>query len=63
MPVECHCVAVKNGHVRKVGGVLAQDRQQVVVDLDGPLLLAKDRPGGLRYEGSEVSPPEPVLWG
>ena len=23
-----------------------------VVDLDGPLLLAKDRPGGLRYVGS-----------
>lgn len=34
-----------------------------VVDLDGPLLLAKDRPGGLRYEGSLVYPPEPELWG
>ena len=33
------------------------------VDLDGPLLLAKDRPDGLRYHGSEVAPPEPVLWG
>jgi L-Ala-D/L-Glu epimerase / N-acetyl-D-glutamate racemase len=33
------------------------------VDLDGPLLLAKDRPEGLRYEGSLVHPPEPALWG
>src|SRR6202167_1203101 len=28
-----------------------------VVDLDGPLLLAKDRTDGLRYEGSLVYPP------
>ena len=34
-----------------------------VVDLDGPLLLAKDRPDGLRYEGSLVYPPTPALWG
>jgi L-alanine-DL-glutamate epimerase-like enolase superfamily enzyme len=34
-----------------------------VVDLDGPLLLAKDRPAGLRYEGSLVFPPTPALWG
>jgi L-alanine-DL-glutamate epimerase-like enolase superfamily enzyme len=33
------------------------------VDLDGPLLLAKDREPGLRYEGSIVYPPEPALWG
>jgi L-alanine-DL-glutamate epimerase-like enolase superfamily enzyme len=33
------------------------------VDLDGPLLLAKDREHGLRYEGSTVFPPEPALWG
>ncbi|MBI5131934.1 MAG: dipeptide epimerase [Rhodopseudomonas palustris] len=33
------------------------------VDLDGPLLLAKDRDGGLRYDGSIVYPPEPELWG
>ncbi len=32
-------------------------------DLDGPLLLVHDRPGGLRYEGSLVYPPEPDLWG
>jgi L-alanine-DL-glutamate epimerase-like enolase superfamily enzyme len=34
-----------------------------VVDLDGPLLLAQDRPEGLRYDGSLVYPPEPDLWG
>ncbi len=34
-----------------------------VVDLDGPLLLAKDRPGGLRYDGSTLYPPEEKLWG
>ena len=32
-------------------------------DLDGPLLLSSDRPGGLRYEGSLVYPPMPELWG
>lgn len=34
-----------------------------VVDLDGPLLLAKDREPGLVYEGSRVLPPDPALWG
>jgi len=33
------------------------------VDLDGPLLLAQDRPHGLVYEGSIVHPPSPELWG
>ncbi|WP_050631174.1 N-acetyl-D-Glu racemase DgcA [Bradyrhizobium viridifuturi] len=33
------------------------------VDLDGPLLLAKDRDNGLRYEGSLVYPPDAALWG
>jgi L-Ala-D/L-Glu epimerase len=33
------------------------------VDLDGPLLLARDRTPGLRYEGSVVFPPEAALWG
>jgi L-alanine-DL-glutamate epimerase-like enolase superfamily enzyme len=33
------------------------------VDLDGPLLLAKDRDGGLRYEQSLVYPPEVAFWG
>jgi L-alanine-DL-glutamate epimerase-like enolase superfamily enzyme len=34
-----------------------------VVDLDGPLLLARDRDNGLRYDGSLVHPPETSLWG
>ncbi|HTZ01872.1 MAG TPA: N-acetyl-D-Glu racemase DgcA [Xanthobacteraceae bacterium] len=34
-----------------------------VVDLDGPLLLARDRADGLRYQGSLVDPPQPSLWG
>lgn len=33
------------------------------VDLDGPLLLARDRPEGLVYEGSLIRPPTPTLWG
>ena len=33
------------------------------VDLDGPLLLARDRTPGLRYEGAVMAPPEPALWG
>jgi L-Ala-D/L-Glu epimerase len=31
-------------------------------DLDGPLLI-EDRPGGLRFEHSDVWPPEADLWG
>jgi L-alanine-DL-glutamate epimerase-like enolase superfamily enzyme len=34
-----------------------------VVDLDGALLLAKDRPDGLRYDGSLIHPPTSALWG
>jgi len=33
------------------------------VDLDGPLLLERDRQSGLRYEGSRVFPPDEALWG
>lgn len=33
------------------------------VDLDGPLLLVKDREHAIRYEGSIMMPPEPALWG
>ncbi|PCK87717.1 dipeptide epimerase [Rhizobium sophoriradicis] len=33
------------------------------VDLDGPLLLARDRQPGLRYAASLVFPPESSLWG
>lgn len=41
--------------------ILAQKAS--VVDLDGPLLLARDRDPALRYEGSLLYPPEPELWG
>jgi L-alanine-DL-glutamate epimerase-like enolase superfamily enzyme len=41
--------------------LLAQDAD--FVDLDGPLLLARDREPGLRYQGSLVYPPERALWG
>ncbi len=34
-----------------------------VADLDGPLLLAKDRPEGLIIDGSLIRPAEPALWG
>jgi len=40
---------------------LAQDAE--FVDLDGPLLLEKDREPALAYAGSMVSPPLPELWG
>jgi L-alanine-DL-glutamate epimerase-like enolase superfamily enzyme len=33
------------------------------VDLDGPLLLARDCVPGLVYRESSVEPPEPALWG
>jgi L-alanine-DL-glutamate epimerase-like enolase superfamily enzyme len=41
--------------------LLAQDAD--FVDLDGPLLLARDRVPGLAYQGSLVSPPDKALWG
>jgi len=41
--------------------LLAQ--QARFIDLDGPLLLARDRDDGLRYEGSLIYPPEVTLWG
>jgi L-Ala-D/L-Glu epimerase len=33
------------------------------VDLDGPLLLAKDRQPAIQYEGSIMLPPPRALWG
>jgi L-alanine-DL-glutamate epimerase-like enolase superfamily enzyme len=41
--------------------LLAQDVDWV--DLDGPLLLARDREPALAYRDSLVMPPEPGLWG
>jgi L-alanine-DL-glutamate epimerase-like enolase superfamily enzyme len=34
-----------------------------LVDLDGPLLLARDREPGIRFEASLMHPPPPGLWG
>jgi L-alanine-DL-glutamate epimerase-like enolase superfamily enzyme len=34
-----------------------------VVDLDGPLLLARDRVPGIRFDGSEMYWPPRELWG
>jgi L-alanine-DL-glutamate epimerase-like enolase superfamily enzyme len=34
-----------------------------VIDLDGPLLLARDREPGIRFEASEMQPPPAALWG
>jgi L-alanine-DL-glutamate epimerase-like enolase superfamily enzyme len=42
--------------------VLVAQRARVV-DLDGPLLLARDRENGLRYAESLVHPPTAALWG
>jgi L-Ala-D/L-Glu epimerase len=33
------------------------------IDLDGPLLLARDRADGVHFEGSVVHPASPKLWG
>jgi L-alanine-DL-glutamate epimerase-like enolase superfamily enzyme len=41
--------------------ILAQDA--AFVDLDGPLLLARDREPGLIYRGSTIEPPPPQVWG
>ncbi len=34
-----------------------------VIDLDGPLLLARDRNPGISFDGSLMYPPDPELWG
>jgi L-Ala-D/L-Glu epimerase / N-acetyl-D-glutamate racemase len=41
--------------------LLAPDAEWV--DLDGPLLLARDRAPGLRIVDGLISPPDPALWG
>jgi L-alanine-DL-glutamate epimerase-like enolase superfamily enzyme len=41
--------------------LLAQDAEYA--DLDGPLILARDRPHGLRYSGGKVFPAARELWG
>lgn len=41
--------------------LIAQDAE--FVDLDGPLLLAKDREHGIKFDGSMMEPPSRELWG
>ena len=41
--------------------LLAQDADWV--DLDGPLLLKRDRTPGMTYDGQTVQPPTAALWG
>ncbi len=65
--------AVAQGYAIMVGCMLATSLAMApavlvaqgakVVDLDGPLLLARDRPDGLRFADSLVHPAEPALWG
>jgi L-alanine-DL-glutamate epimerase-like enolase superfamily enzyme len=38
-------------------------QRALVVDLDGPLLLARDRPFGMRYTWSTLEPAQRELWG
>ncbi len=38
-------------------------QQADYVDLDGPLLLAKDRSSAITYNGSSMQPPPRALWG
>jgi len=65
--------AIKNGYQIMVGSMLATSLSMAPAlivaqgaqfsDLDGPLLLAKDREPGLSYNGSVISPSEAKLWG
>jgi L-alanine-DL-glutamate epimerase-like enolase superfamily enzyme len=41
--------------------LLAQDAE--FVDLDGPLLLERDRAPGIAYDGAWMQPPPPAVWG
>ncbi len=65
--------AIKGGYQIMVGSMLATSLSMApalilaqgvqFADLDGPLLLAKDREPGLSYSGSVISPTEAKLWG
>ena len=46
-----------------VAPALLLAHRAVFVDLDGPLLLARDRPDGLRYDGAILHPASAALWG
>jgi L-alanine-DL-glutamate epimerase-like enolase superfamily enzyme len=65
--------AERRGYVVMVGCMVATSlamapamlvaQRARVVDLDGPLLLASDRPDGLRYQESLAYPADAALWG
>jgi L-alanine-DL-glutamate epimerase-like enolase superfamily enzyme len=65
--------AEEAGYIVMVGSMLATSlamapavllaQGAAYVDLDGPLLLERDRSPGLRYEGGLLHPPEGALWG
>lgn len=66
-------IARKSGMTIMIGSMLATSlavapacliaEHAAFVDIDGPLLLAKDRKPGLVIDGSWVTPPSPRLWG
>ncbi|MEM7196914.1 MAG: enolase C-terminal domain-like protein, partial [Pseudomonadota bacterium] len=43
--------------------MLLVDDDAIIADLDGPLLLAKDRPHGLKTKAGKFLPAQPELWG
>lgn len=65
--------AIERGFEIMVGCMLATSlsmapalylcRDAAVVDLDGPLLLERDRPGGLAIDNTTIHPPQAALWG
>ena len=46
-----------------IAAALHVARMSDFVDLDGPIWLAEDRPGGVRDEGGMLVPPERGFWG
>ena len=38
-------------------------RHAAFVDLDGPILLAQDRPGGVSFRDGQLLPPQAGFWG
>jgi L-alanine-DL-glutamate epimerase-like enolase superfamily enzyme len=60
LPIMAGCMVATS--LAMAPAILLAQRAQYV-DLDGPLLLARDRPDGLTYRDSLVFPPAPALWG
>ena len=51
------------GHIGITAPAVLVAQGALVTDLDGPLLLARDRDVPLTYDEAGVHPPEPGLWG